>query len=165
MPNIVNPVNESYLEAVRSSRLAFYTYMVGTAANYELVSGTNAKTKPFSRLCLSYRINMIKLVSREIQEMNGPPSDDLLMAIVVLAANSAAFAGRSECGSLEAVKSSRFMSPLRTAQFINVYSAHQFPRIHTEVLVQLLIMKGGCAKIKSPWVAGVVALSVNHNFT
>lgn len=164
MPNILNPVNEAYLEAVRSSPLAFYAYMVGISENYELLSGTNAKTKLFSRLCLSYRINMVKLISQEIQEMNGPPSDNLLGAIVVLVGSSAAFASRDECGSLEVVTPSRFMSPLRTAQFINVYSTHSFPSAHSEALVRLLIMKGGCSKIKSPGVASVVSLLVNPYF-
>ncbi|KIW87472.1 uncharacterized protein Z519_11795 [Cladophialophora bantiana CBS 173.52] len=157
-PNVTNPVNEDYLVAIRSSTLAFYAYVVGTAENYELLSGTNVKTKAFSKLCLSYRVEMIKLVNQEIDQMTGPPSDELLGAIIVLAGNSAGFISRAKGTFLKAAKPSRFNSPLRTAQFLHVYSANPFPSAHSEALVRLMIMKGGCSEIKSPGVASVVSL-------
>ncbi|KIW34105.1 hypothetical protein, variant [Cladophialophora immunda] len=157
-PNMVNPVNGAYLEAIRSSPLAFYAYMVGTAENYELLSGSNFKTKAFTKLCLAYRVEMIKLVNQELQELTGPPSDELLGAIVVLAGNSAGFINRAKGSFLKVAKPSRFNSPLRTAQFLHVYSTNPFPSAHSEALVRLVIMKGGCSQIKSPGVASVVAL-------
>jgi hypothetical protein len=163
MPNAVNPVNEGYLADVRTSPLAYYSYMVGIAENYELLSGGNAKTRMFERLCLSYRVNMVKLISREIQEiqeMNRPPSDVLLAALIALTASASTSRDRAKFGPLELAKSSRFKSPLRTAQFIHVYSANQYPSVHTEALIRLIIMKGGLSKIGSPGVASVASLSV-----
>ncbi|OAP57230.1 hypothetical protein AYL99_07968 [Fonsecaea erecta] len=157
-PNVVNPVNDAYLEAIRSSRLAFYAYMVGTAENYEMLSGINFSSKAFTKLCLAYRVEMIKLVNQEIQEMTGPPSDELLGAIIVLAGNSAGYLSRTKGSLVKAAKPSRFNSPLRTAQFLHVYSTNPFPSAHSEALVRLAIMKGGCAQIKSPGVASTAAL-------
>jgi hypothetical protein len=163
MPNAVNPVNEGYLEDVRTSPLAYYSYMVCTAENYELLSGGNAKTKMFERLCLSYRVNMIKLINqeiREIQETNCSPSDVLLAALLALTASASTSRDRAKFGPLELAKSSRFKSPLRTAQFIHVYSANQYPSVHTEALIRLIIMKGGLSKVRSLGVAGVASLLV-----
>jgi len=163
MPNAVNPVNESYLADVRTSPLAYYSYVVGTAENYELLNGGNAKTRMFERLCLSYRVNMIQLINRkihEIQEMNCPPSDDLLGALLALTASASTSRDRAKFGPLELAKSSRFKSPLRTAQFLHVYSASHYPSAHTEAVVRLVIMKGGLSKIRSPGVASVASLSV-----
>ncbi|KIY01082.1 uncharacterized protein Z520_02634 [Fonsecaea multimorphosa CBS 102226] len=156
--NLNNPVVDTYLEAIRSSPLAFYAYIVGTAENYELLSGSNFKTKAFTKLCLAYRVEMIKLVNQEIQEMTGPPSDELLGAIIVLAGNSAAFISRAKGSFFKVPQPSRFDSPLRTAQFIHVYSANPFPSAHSEALVRLVVMKGGCSEIKSPGVASTAAL-------
>ena len=163
MPNADNPVNEGYLADVRTSPLAYYSYMVCTAENYGLLSGDNAKTRMFERLCLSYRVNMIQLINREIQEiqeMNYLPSDILLGALLALSASASTSIDRTKFGPLELAESSRFKSPLRTAQFIHVYSANQFPSAHTEALVRLVIMKGGLSKIRSPGIASVVSLSV-----
>ncbi|KIW82118.1 hypothetical protein Z517_05145 [Fonsecaea pedrosoi CBS 271.37] len=157
-PNVVNPVNDAYMESIRSSPLAFYAYMVASAENYELLSGPNMKTKAFTKLCLAYRVEMIKLVNQEIEEMTGPPSDELLGAIIVLAGNSAGFINQARGSFLKVAKPSRFHSPLRTAQFLHVYSTNPFPSAHSEALVRLVIMKGGCSQIQSVGVASVVAL-------
>lgn len=157
-PNPNNPVNEAYIQDIRSSPLAFYAYLVGSAENYELVRDHSAKTKAVSQLCLSYRVEMIGHINHEIQTMTGPPSDELLGAIVVLAANSVMFAGQTRCASFETLHCSRFRSPLRTAQFIHVYSARPFISPHTQALLILTMKKGGCSAIKSPGVASVVGL-------
>lgn len=161
MPNPKNPVVTRYLEAIRQAPLAFYAYMVGTAENYELLSGASSRTKGFSQLCLSYRIEMIKLVNEELQSISGPPSDNLLGAIVVLAGNYVLFAGQVKMASLESAHASRFRSPLRTAQFIHIYSSRPFRSPHSEALVRLVGMKGGCSKIQLPGVASTVELSVS----
>jgi len=164
MPNPKNPAVTMYLKAIQQAPLAFYAYMVGTAENYELLSGASSRTKGFSQLCLSYRIEMIKLVNEELQSMSGPPSDNLLGAIVVLAANYVLFAGQVKITSLEDAHASRFRSPLRTAQFIHIYTSRPFRSPHSEALVRLVGMKGGCSKIQLPGVASTVELSVSQSF-
>src|SRR2546423_117670 len=82
-----------------------------TAENYGLLNGGNAKTRMFERLCLSYRVNMIQLINREIQEiqeMNYPPSDILLGALLALSASASTSIDRTKFGPLELAKSSRF---------------------------------------------------------
>lgn len=160
MPNPENPVVAVYLDAIRQAPLPFYAYMVATAENYELLSGISSKTGDFSQLCLSYRVEMIKLVNLELQSIDGPPSDHLIGAIIVLIANYVLFAGQVRIASLESAHASRFRSPLRTAQFIHIYSMRPLRSPHTEALVRLMIMKGGCSKIALPGVASTVALSV-----
>jgi hypothetical protein len=160
MPNPENPVVAVYLEAIRQAPLPYYAYMVATAENYELLSGISSKTGDFSQLCLSYRVEMIKLVNLELQSINGPPSDHLIGAIIVLIANYVLFAGQVRIASLDSAHASRFRSPLRTAQFIHIYSMRTLRSPHTEALVRLMIMKGGCSKIALPGVASTVALSV-----
>ncbi|KAJ9616873.1 hypothetical protein H2200_000593 [Cladophialophora chaetospira] len=157
--NAANPVNEAYLADIRSKPLAFYAYMVASAENYELLSGVSTQNKALSQLCLSYRVAFIQEMNQEIQDMTGPPSDELLGAITVLAANSVMFNGQVRLTPLTKVRCSRFRSPLSTAQFINVYSSRPFLSPHTEALVRLVILKGGLSKIKSPGVASVVALA------
>lgn len=164
MPNPENPVVARYLEAIRQSPLAFYAYMIGTAENYELLSGISSRTKVFSQLCLSYRIEMINLINLELQSITGPPSDNLLGAIVVLAGNHVLFAGgQTRIASLDSVNASRFRSPLRTAQFIHIYSSRPFRSPHSAALLRLTAMKGGCSQIALPGVASTVALSVSQS--
>lgn len=162
MPNAENPVVTRYLEAIRQTPLAFYAYMIGTAENYELLSGIGTVNKAFAQLCLSYRVEMMKLINLEIQSLTGPPSDNLLGAIVVLAGNHVLFAGgQTRVASLESVNASRFRSPLRTAQFIHIYSSRPFVSPHSAALLRLTAIKGGCSKIGLPGVASTVALSVS----
>jgi len=134
--------------------------MVASGENYELLSGISAQNKALSKLCLSYRLAFIQKMNQEIRGMTGPPSDALLAAIVTLAGNSVMFNGGVRLAPLSAMQCSRLRSPLRTAQFINVYSSRPFQSPHTEALVRLVILKGGCSKIESPGVASVVALWV-----
>ncbi|KAK5048887.1 hypothetical protein LTR84_005307 [Exophiala bonariae] len=159
MPNSENPVVTRYLEAIRQTPLAFYAYMIGTAENYELLSGIAMVNKAFSQLCLSYRVEMMKLINLELQSLTGPPSDNLLGAIVVLAGNHVLFAGgQTRVVSLESVNASRFRSPLRTAQFIHIYSSRPFVSPHSAALLRLTAMKGGCSKIALPGVASTIEL-------
>jgi hypothetical protein len=158
MPNIANPVNHAYLENLRHSPLAFYAYMVGTGENYELLTGISTRNAAVSQLCLAYRVKLIQYMNKEIQHMSGAPSDELLGAIVVLAGHSVMFTGDVRQAPLDTLQTSRFRSPLSTAQFLNVYSARPFMSTHTAALIKMVAMKGGCAKIESPGVASVVAL-------
>ena len=153
MDNALNPVNHANIQAIYSSPLAYYAYTMAVLGNFDFLHGPHADRSEHIRLQLSHRITTIKLINAAITEMTGPPPDELIGAVLVLAA---ADPENVIDHSLRPI--SRYRSPLARAQWLDVYGAQSLVPSHAMALVRLVQLKGGWKEFKTLGLAGICEL-------
>ena len=133
-----NPINQANLQAISSSPLAYHAYTMASLGNHLSLIGPQAFTTAHTELILRHRVVTLRLINDEINRLQGPPSDELIGAILVMAA---ADPGNSVDHSR--AQMSKFQSPLAKAQFLHVFGAQSIVRGHVMALTRLIPLKGG----------------------
>ena len=140
---------------ISSSQLAFHAYTMAILGNYLSLVGLQAIKKAHTDLILLHRATTLRLINDEISHLSGPPSDELIGAILVMAAADPDNLIR---GSL--AQKSRFRSPLAQAQLLAVMGAHPVVREHVLALTRLIPLKGGWKHFRAFKLAEVCEASV-----
>ncbi|OQU96040.1 hypothetical protein CLAIMM_02179 isoform 3 [Cladophialophora immunda] len=104
-------------------------------------------------LRLSYKTQAIRELNREIQELQGPASDELLLAIVTLAAH-----GSGE--QVDPPSQEENLSALQSVQSFQYYGRMQKEAAHLKAICHLVYQKGGLHTVKMPGLANALALYV-----
>ena len=144
------PANRATFEATRNSPLAYYAYLIAVSRNYDFLCGVHPNIREHTRLRLTHRVATIRLINDTIRDLTGPPPDELIGAVLVLTA-----ADPIDFGEATSYSSSRFCSPLATAQWLNMYGAQPFVAAHAIGLVELIRLKGGWDQFKTDGLARI----------
>ncbi|EXJ71060.1 uncharacterized protein A1O5_06053 [Cladophialophora psammophila CBS 110553] len=103
-------------------------------------------------LRLSYKTQAIRELNREIQELQGPASDELLLAIITLASH-----GSGE--QLDPPSQEENLSALQSVQSFQYYGRMQKETAHLKAICHLVYQKGGLHTVKMPGLANALALA------
>ena len=142
-------VHKEWMMSAMASPLLFYSFVYATSYHYDFVHDNHGTSSPTALLRLSYKTQVIKLVNNMLDNLSSGIPDELIASILVLA-----FQGPR----VDSSESSRFQSPLATAQWINHHGSQMFEPEHAVALIQLVRLKGGLKEIRMPGIAETVAV-------
>ncbi|KIW11764.1 hypothetical protein PV08_09036 [Exophiala spinifera] len=135
----LNPINRVKLQAMYSSKLAYFAYTMAMVGNYWLLLGPGGVTQAHKELLLTHRVATLCLVNAELANMQGLPSEELIGAVVVMAAaDPDHFLKQADSNS----RHSRFQSPLAKAQVLHIIGHEPLVSAHYLALWRLIRLKG-----------------------
>ena len=150
------PDGQSYrkfLEEMAVSPLAYHAYLISLLANFDWMYGDHPKKRFYTWLRTRSIYNTIRLVREHLQALKGPPSDQIITIVLILAT-----VPPGNIQSHASLPVSRFRSPLADAQILDPYGTLQFPRSHWSAFYSLVQMKGGIDRMDDRKVAGLCQL-------
>ncbi|KIX97703.1 uncharacterized protein Z520_06481 [Fonsecaea multimorphosa CBS 102226] len=145
-------IKNAVMGCAMQSPAAFWTIIFAGATHNAYLQGEADTPSRNRALRLSYKTQAIRELNREIQELQGPASDELLLAIVTLAAH-----GSGE--QLERPPQEENLSALQSVQSFQYYARMQKEAAHLKAIVHLVYQKGGLQTVKMPGLANALALA------
>ncbi|OAL33855.1 hypothetical protein AYO20_06866 [Fonsecaea nubica] len=140
------------LACAMQSRAAFWSIIFAGATHNAYLQGETGTPSRNRTLRLSYKTQAIRELNVEIQELQGPASDELLLAIITLAAH-----GSGE--QLEPPPQGENLSALQSVQSFQYYGRMQSEAAHLKAICHLVYQKGGLHTVKMPGLANALALA------
>jgi hypothetical protein len=101
---------------------------------------------------LSHKLVVIQKLNGRLNDPNVASRDEVILAILILASH--------EAMNMSAVKETPFNSPLRNAQWLNVYSTIMNVPEHMKAVLELVARRGGLENINMYGLAEVIAAYV-----
>lgn len=130
--------------------MSFYAFVFAAGLHHSYAHQINDTTSSAALLRLSYQTQAIRLINEQLQHLRGPPSDALLVSILILGAHGA---------NLDAVCDQPHpQSPLATAQLLDFYGSMKFEAQHMHALRVLVKLKGGLEAIRMDALADTILL-------
>ncbi|KAK5045752.1 hypothetical protein LTR84_008844 [Exophiala bonariae] len=113
---------------------------MAVVGNYWLLLGPEGVTEAHKELLLTHRVATLRLINQELAKMKGFPSEELIGAIVVMAAGDPDHFLKQAHS-----RQSKFQSPLAKAQLLHILGHESLTSAHHLALWRLLHLKG------APW--------------
>ena len=138
--------------------MAFYGFVFAAALHHDHLHG-RIPDRQTGLLQLTYQTQAIRLINdmlRHTAANNTPPSDALLMSILILAVHGQRQATTTDPPSRQVHP----QSPLAKAQNLDFYGSLAFTPMHLAALHMLVERKGGLDKIELYGLADTLALLV-----
>ncbi|OAP54972.1 hypothetical protein AYL99_10672 [Fonsecaea erecta] len=145
-------IKNAVLACAMQSPAAFWSIIFAGATHNAYLQGEADTPSRNRALRLSYKTQAIRELNREIQELQGPASDELLLAIVTLAAH-----GSGE--QLRPPSQEESLSALQSVQSFQYYARMQKEAAHLNAICHLIYQKGGLHTVKMPGLANALALA------
>lgn len=146
-------IKQTILSCAMLSRASFYAIVFAAAAhNAFAYTGVNVPAQN-KMLRLSYKGLALSHLRREIENLTGPASEELLMCVVVLAAH-----GHGDMISPPPTEEKRMKGALAIEQHSQFYGEMRWENAHMTALASLIIARGGLHTIKSPGLAESIKL-------
>jgi hypothetical protein len=147
-------IKNAVLACAMQSPAAFWSIIfAGATHNAYLQRGTDTRSRDRT-LRLSYKTNAIRELNREIQALQGEASDELLLAIITLAAH-----GSGE--QLDPPSQEENLSTLEAVQNFQYYGRMRWEEAHFKAIAHLVHQRGGMHTVKMPGLANAIGLCVN----
>ena len=108
-----------------------------------------SKIYPNKPLSLSHKLVVIRKVNECFSDLDVASRDEVILAILILASHEAI--------NRPAGKDNPFNSPLKNAQWLNIYSAVSHVREHMDAVLSLVTRRGGLENIKLFGLADVIS--------
>jgi hypothetical protein len=145
-----NPVNAAWLNSAMEYPVLFHAFLY--AASLQLLTLRNGKEqcKSDSVLRFDQYQKAVRLINKHISELDGPPPDELILAVTILAVHGS----RAE----EPAPECHPQSPLATLQYLHVYGQMLAEEKHVGGLKELLQQKGGIEAMDVYGMADAMAL-------
>jgi hypothetical protein len=154
-----NPVSRAWLQCALGSPMAFHALVFAAALHHTYLRGKADLLDGHSMdlLQLSHQTRAIQYINALLSGNKGaPPSDALLISILILAAHGPAEGLTTDC-ELDS-EPSHPPSPLARAQNLDFYGSLGFVPAHMHALHILVEQKGGLDKIGLYGLADTLAL-------
>ncbi|KIV89266.1 hypothetical protein PV10_08845 [Exophiala mesophila] len=145
-----NPVSSKWFSFAMESPIAFHSLVYATTLHVLNAHNGQELTSDAPVLRLSHKVTTINLIKESLATLTGPPTDALLMAVIVLTIHG----HRDDTVYLDVHP----QSPLAKAQFLNVYGNMIHDEAHFKWIVYLIAHKGGLDAIELYGFADIVAL-------
>ena len=142
--------------------MAFHGFVFAAALHHNHLHGGQTPDRKSGLLQLTYQTQAIKLINamlRRTAAENIPPSDALLVSILILAAH-----GPRQTLS-QPLPPAHPQSPLARAQNLDFYGSLSFVPTHLGALHILVEQKGGLGTVELYGLADTLALLVTPAFT
>lgn len=93
----------------------------------------------------------IRKINRALNDKESAVTDNMILNVLILAAADGEVVSASACNS-------PFNAPLRSLQWLDIYSSVSTKEIHLRGLIQLIRLRGGVERIQLPALAAVLCL-------
>ena len=103
---------------------------------------------------LYHKVQTMRLLKEELKTPEKTPLDEVMLAVLCLAANEVETVANNMKGKIR----SPFNSPLTSAQWLDVYGSITHIPAHTVAMRSLVCRRGGLEKIELEGLADVIAL-------
>ncbi len=160
-PRGENPVSRAWLQCALGSPMAFHAFIFAAALHHTYLRGKAEllNSRALELLQLSHQTRAIQYINTLLAGTGGgPPSDDLLISILILAAHGPAEAQKALWVSQPESEPCHPTSPLAKAQNVDFYGSLGFVPAHMRALYTLVEQKGGLDKIDLYGLADTLAL-------
>ena len=144
-------VKTAVLACAMQSPAAFWSIIFAGATHNAYLQQREDAPSSNRTLRLSYKTAAIKDLNREIQALQGPASDELLLAIITMAAH-----GSGE--HLNRPSNEEKLSALQSVQNFQYYGRMRRENAHLKAICHLVYQKGGLHTIKMPGLANAIGL-------
>jgi hypothetical protein len=133
----MNPINQIKLQAMYSSKLAYFAYTLAVVSSIWLLLGPDRVSKAHTELLLTHRVATLRLINTELASLKGGrPSEVLIGAVAVMAANDPDFFIKPLHS-----RQSRFQSPLAKAQMLFFIGHAPLVSAHYKALNRLIHLR------------------------
>ena len=137
---IINPVSYAWLHSCMRSAVSFYAFAFAAGSHRLYLTEGRNTTALEPLICQSYRTKAISLVRSQVDTLEGLPSDDLIISILILAAHGA---HREQVPDYSPPK-----SPLARLQVLDYYASLEYEAAHQSALYHLVEQRGGLEKLE-----------------
>jgi len=120
--------------------MAYYGYQVGLVGNLEWLHDDHPRKQHHMNIRVRSTYHTLRLVRKNLEKLDGPPSDLLIMIVLILATVPS-----GEILSRSSLPVARFRSPLADAQMLDPYGHITNPQSHWTAFYNLVQLKGGLA--------------------
>jgi hypothetical protein len=145
--NAVNPVSKAWFSAGLEQPMVFHALVFAGSIHLDFLR--TSKIFPNSPQALSHKLKVIQKL-REI--MNDPEEahrDEVILAILVLSSHEAMIPIKPG--------GNPFNSPLKSAQWLNIYGNIIYVPEHMKAVLDLINMRGGLDRLELHGLAEVIA--------
>lgn len=105
---------------------------------------------PNKPVSLSHKLVVMREINKSLSDPDVALRDEVILAILILASH--------EVANVAVVKESPFISPLRSAQWLNVYSTIMYVPEHVKAVLELVALRGGLENIRMNGLAEVIQM-------
>lgn len=146
----VNPVIPAWMQSARDFPVVLNAFLYASSLQMSSVRGGRDISKDAALTRFHYYQKSIALVNKSIKELDGPPSDALIMAVCCLAVH-----GKANTEQLPEIHP---QSPLARQQFLHVYGRIENDKKHLIGLIGLIARKGGVENMETYGMSETIAL-------
>jgi len=145
-----NPVKSAWLKCALQWPVVFHAFIYATTLHLLCAYDGQELIESGPLMRLSHKIETIKLVNEQLRSLDGPASDALVLAVVILAIH----------GSRDEKEYPKVHppSPLAFAQNLHVYGNMVADEQHTQAILLLIKQKGGLEAFEVFGMADTMAL-------
>lgn len=146
----MNPVSSAWLQCAMQHPVAYHAFIYGATLHLLSIYNGRELTKSAPIMRLSHKIQTIKLVNEQLRNLDGPASDALIMAVVIMSIH----------GSRDDTVYPKVhpRSPLANSQYLHVYGNMVNDEQHIQATLMLINQKGGLESIEVFGMADTMAL-------
>lgn len=123
--------------------MAYYGYQLSLMANIDWTHDNHPKKQLYKQIRVRNIYRTVRLVREHLGKLDGPPSDRLIIIVLILATVPA-----REILSRSSLPVSRFRSPLADAQILDPYGHISNPLPHWAAFYHLVRLKGGLGRME-----------------
>jgi hypothetical protein len=145
--NAVHPVSKAWLSSGLEHPLLFHAIVFAGSIHLDFLR--SSQIYPNKPLSLSHKLVVIQQVNQCLSDPDVASHDEVILAILILASH--------EAMNMSASKQNPFNSPLRNAQWLNIYSTITYVPEHMKAVLDLVTLRGGLENIKMFGLAEVIA--------
>ncbi|KIX06546.1 uncharacterized protein Z518_04522 [Rhinocladiella mackenziei CBS 650.93] len=149
-PAVMNPVKSAWLKCAMEWPVAFHAFIYATTLHLLCAYNGRELIDSAPVLRLSHKVETIKLVNEQLHNLNGLPSDALIMAVTILAIH-----GTRDATAYPQIHPA---SPMAEAQNLHVYGNMVNEEEHVPAILWLIMQKGGLDGIELYGMADTMAL-------
>lgn len=147
--NTVNPVAQAWFAAGLTQPLLFHALVFAGSIHLDFMRSSTIH--PNSPVALSHKLAVIQKLNMILSNPKEAQKDEVILAILILASHEA------RCDSESKIQP--FQSPLKSAQWLNVYGNIQYVPQHMTAVMELLTLRGGIETLKLHGLAETIVWS------
>lgn len=145
--NAVHPLSKAWLSSGLEHPLLFHAMVFAGSIHLDFLRFS--QIYPDKPLSLSHKLVVIQKVNECISDPNVASRDEVILAILILASH--------EVMKRSTGKENPSNSPLKNAQWLNIYSTITYVPEHMEAVLNLVTLRGGLENIKMFGLAEIIA--------
>ncbi|KAG0645467.1 hypothetical protein D0Z07_8687 [Hyphodiscus hymeniophilus] len=155
--NATSSISAAWLEKIYERPVVMHALLFGASVHLDVLRYPSSPI--FNPIRLHHKVQTMRLLKEELKSPEKTPLDEVILAVLCLAANEVeTFAEGCSRGRSKTMRSP-FMSPLRSAQWLDVYGSIAHIEAHTKAMRSLVERRGGLEMIALEGLAEVLSFS------